>query len=100
MFLQWFNKLIGNWMEEALAKRMRRRWALPLRLEELEVRWLPSNGQWLARLDGLPGLTRAEQIQSAGDLLHAAGLQDQDIRAIDHVGVDGIVVLQSPVTTP
>jgi hypothetical protein len=73
-----------------------RRARTQLNVELLEDRSLPSNGQWLAALDGLRGTSRDEQMRDAIQRLHAAQIEEADVRVIDHVGVDGIVVLQTP----
>ena len=54
-------------------------------LELLEERTLMDAGEWLVRLQGLPGDTTAQQMQAAADLFHASGLQDQDVKVVDHV---------------
>src|SRR5262249_33971500 len=64
-------------------------------LEALEIRSLLSDGLWLAQINGLPGDTRDVQIQAADDLLLANGLPPEAVQVVDHVGVDGLVVLQA-----
>src|SRR4051794_27805745 len=80
---------------------LRMRWASarPV-LELLEDRTLPSGGEWLVRLQGLPGDTTAAQMQAAQDLLHAARLLDQDLQVVDHTGLDGNVVVAAPEGVP
>jgi hypothetical protein len=79
------------------------------RLETLEVRLTPSTvqiqwqadtrtafaGEWIAHIDGLPGDTRQVQLQAAQNLFAAAGVR-ADVQAIDHVGTDGNILVQSP----
>src|SRR5205807_7041267 len=67
-----------------------------LSVELLEDRNLLNNGQWLASLTNLRGNTRATQMADAADRLHAAGIDEQNVRVIDHVGVNGIVLVQTP----
>ena len=67
-----------------------------LLVEFLEDRILPSNGEWLVRLQGLPGATTVEQMQAAAQLFHAAQIRDEDILVVDHNGIDGNVVVQAP----
>src|SRR5579862_2687903 len=71
-----------------------------LTIERLEDRTLPSaNGstaQWLVRIEQLPGYTRVQQIQGATDLLHAAHVNDQDVKVVDSVGVPDIIVVNTP----
>src|SRR5438552_3427451 len=43
MFLQWFQKLVAKRMTQRLSKRTGRPRVLPLRLEQLEERWLPTS---------------------------------------------------------
>jgi hypothetical protein len=52
-------------------------------------------GQWFMHLNGLPGNTRAVQLQAAQQLMAAAGVES-DIQAIDHAGTDGNILLQVP----
>src|SRR5262245_36832539 len=71
-----------------------------LLVELLEDRTLLSGVEWLLRLDGLSGTTTAEQMQEAQDLLHAAGVQDQDVLVVDHAVLDGNIVVQAPPGIP
>jgi hypothetical protein len=64
-------------------------------LWEGEVRYM-APGTWLARIDGLPGDTRQVQLAAARALL---AQQAPGVRAVDHVGADGIIVLRVPTTT-
>src|SRR5262249_35833949 len=70
----------------------------PLFLELLEDRTVPSNGEWLLRLDGLPGATIAEQMTQAQALIDAANLQNLQIEVVDHTGLDGNIVIEAPET--
>src|SRR5439155_22484683 len=45
------------------------------------------------------GNTREEQMKDAVQRLQAAGVEVADVRVIDHVGVSGVVVLQTPLDT-
>ncbi len=78
-----------------LPRRANRPGARPV-LELLEDRTLLSAGEWLVRLQGLPGDTTAAQMQAAADLFHAAGLQDQDVKVVDHATLDGNIVVEAP----
>jgi hypothetical protein len=74
--------------------------AARLRVENLEDRTVPSGTEWLLRLDGLSGTTTDEQMQEAQDLLHAAGVQDQDVLVVDHATLDGNIVVETPPGVP
>jgi hypothetical protein len=74
--------------------------AARLRVENLEDRTVPSGTEWLLRLDGLAGTTTDEQMQEAQDLLHAAGVQDQDVLVVDHATLDGNIVVETPPDLP
>src|SRR5205823_3560232 len=61
-----------------------------------------SNGEFLVQLSGVPGTTRAEQRNYIEGLLHNAGLdqssgQQHTYSVADHMGVDGLVLLHTPV---
>jgi hypothetical protein len=83
------------------AQKVRRNFRPLLRLEALEDRCLLSNGQWLVHLNGLPGDTRAVQLAAAQTLVHDAGLDSPGpglipVNVINHVGSDGLVLVQTP----
>jgi hypothetical protein len=76
------------------AKKSARPYNHRLLLELLEDRVVLDNGQWLVNIGGLPGDTRQEQIQAAQELLAAAYSPDQ-IHVVDHMGADGILLVQT-----
>src|SRR5205823_1864098 len=71
-----------------------------LLLEVLEDRTVPSGVEWLLRLQGLPGDTTAQQMQAAQALIDAAHIPDIDIAVVDHIAIDGNVVIEAPQETP
>ena len=56
---------------------------------------IPGVAEWLAKFGNVPGNTRADQLPYIQGLLHDAGLDVLGITAVEHVGVDGCVILQS-----
>src|SRR6478672_7861652 len=60
--------------------------------EVLEDRRVLSTGQWLLRLEGLPGETTQDQTIAARNLLNAAGIAD--VVVVGHAGWDGNILVQ------
>jgi PKD domain/RTX calcium-binding nonapeptide repeat (4 copies) len=67
-------------------------------LELLEDRTVPSDGEWLLRLDGLAGTTIPQQMTEAQALIDAANIQNLEIEVVDHTGLDGNIVIEVPET--
>src|SRR5262245_12346908 len=71
-----------------------------LRVEGLEGRIQPANGEWILWLDGLAGANPAEQVEAARVLISDAHIPDIDVQVIGHTGIDGNVVIKVPDLTP
>ena len=54
-----------------------------------------SAGEWLAKFDGIPGDTRAAQLPYIQYLFERTGLNAIGVTADEHVGVDGVVIVQA-----
>src|SRR5262249_17737561 len=68
-----------------------------LLLEHLEDRTLPSSGQWYAVFHGMtPGETLEEQTQLGQNLLHSAGVLEQDVTVDKALDLSGTFILQTP----
>src|SRR5262249_40256815 len=77
-----------------------RKTGVRLLAELLEDRTLPSNGQWYAVFRGMaPGASQPEQTQYGQNLLHSAGVLDQDASVIAALDLSGTFLLQSPPNT-
>jgi hypothetical protein len=84
-------KLARGWRRNraALPKTRRRMFEL------LEGRTLLAAGEWLVKLDHVPGNTRGDQLWYIQGLFHKAGLDADGIVAREHAGVDGVVIVQT-----
>jgi hypothetical protein len=79
------------------ARRMRP-FRTSLWLEQLEDRNLLTNGLWLAVIGGItPAGTLDQQATIGQNVLHASGLQDQDVAVTKALDLSGAFVVQAPV---
>src|SRR5262245_58278249 len=68
-----------------------------LKVESLEDRTLMSSGQWVAVFSGVtPAANLAAQTTSGVTLLHAYGIEDDEVRVLNALDLYGTFLVQAP----
>src|SRR5262245_16265683 len=81
-------------------KRKLTRQRRPLRLDSLEDRTVPVNGQWIAVFEGVPvGDNLLDQLQYGRNLLGSAGVPEGDVSVTAAFDLSGTFLLQTPLNS-